>query len=228
MSMNHDEWIELECRRVLEKCEHLANTWGLSVAIRSFEELGIPGDRGAAGFFIERPLPQWDVHNAVVAVDLKAAIQLSDPVCRLSSWISHELAHASVSALEHCTIPCEPHDASAIAAGIANPAVPVELLRRELPPWTGHEHVFIRLLCITVFRLRAAGISVSDVWAFPSGDYMLSPLAWYRDALGPEPERMQDADIVEAMTTKAPAAFLRLWREDVARAAAEKKTLGSS
>ena len=149
---------------------------------------------------------------------------------RLSRWTADELAHATVSALEHCWIPCEPHDASAIAAGIANPLVPAGMLNRELPPWTGHEHVFIFALCNTVFRLRAAGISVCDVWAFPSGDYGTSPLAWYADALGPECEEMADLPIIEVMTTEAPAGFCAMWRGDVTRATAgaQKKNVGSS
>ena len=217
--MSHDEWIRMECLQALQRCEHLASGWGLDVSVRSFEALDIPGDRGAAGFFIERPLPQWDVHNAVVAVDVQAALRLSDPVCRLSSWISHELAHASVSALEHCTIPCEPHDASAIAAAFADPLVPIELLRRELPSWTGHCRNFVRGLCHIQLRLRAAGISVSDTWAFPNGDYGTSPLAWYRDTF-PECEEMADLPIIEVMKQKAPDAFCAMWRGDVTRAAA--------
>lgn len=222
----NDEWLRSECHRVMARCEELAAGWGLPVAVRSFEGLGIPSN-AAVGLYVSRPLPEWCEKLPVCAVDLRAALALSNPADRVAAWVAHELGHAVVDAFERAVLPeCFEPNPDELRRALLSPVLPDDMLKTGLPVWTGHCRNFIRGLSHVSWRLRAAGIHVSDVSSFPASDYGLSPLSWYASELRVECERLADLPIVAAMQARSPAGFLELWRADIARAA--QKNSGSS
>lgn len=221
-----DDEIEQECLRVMRECEEQARGWGLSVAVRSFEGLGIPSN-AAVGLYVSRPLPEWCEKLPVCAVDLRAALALSNPPDRLAAWVAHELGHAVVDAFERAVLPEYPEpNPGELKRLLEVPMTPSLMIQCGLPSHCGHEWPFIRALVHVQFRMQAAGVWVCDQWSFPS-DYGLASLSLYRDKLASEAELMADLPIVAAMQARAPESFLELWRADIARAA-QKNSLGSS
>lgn len=215
-----DDEIEQECLRVMRECEEQARGWGLDVCVRTFAELGIPSDGHVVGRYVAEALPEWGLAGGVAAVDVATAIQFSNPVDRLASWTCHELGHSAVDVFERqvlsdCLEPCHEQMRHALRV----PTGPAQLSESGRPVYCGHEWPFVRALVHLQFRMQTAGTWVSDQWSFPGSDYGLSSLSRYRDALGGEPEFMADRPIIEVMKRKSPAAFLRLWNEDLARAA---------
>lgn len=84
-------------------------------------------------------------------------------------------------------------------------------------PWTGHDHRFIRALLHLHHRMESRGHVVYLPAAFQSAVYGLSPIENYRDALGMECQQNDWRPIQEALSGRVPAAFDRLWADDVVR-----------
>ena len=86
-----------------------------------------------------------------------------------------------------------------------------------IPEYYWHGDDFIRLLAHAAFRVEAAGIELSDLELYHHSFYAVSPLSWYRHALGSEPEERAHLKITAAVAGDAPEAFCERWRHDLRR-----------
>jgi hypothetical protein len=79
-----------------------------------------------------------------------------------------------------------------------------------------HPLAFLRMALHIVHRAKPFIPYATIGGVFCGSGYGLSSGYAYREALGGEPERMTDATFAEIRGTKPPAAFVDLWRRDVA------------
>jgi hypothetical protein len=223
--MDIEAFIESEAAAALKRCELLAAAWGLSVAIRDSREVPAVRMAECSGLFI----PAVDAMKfgipagaGLAVVDVQQLLSLWDPVGRICSVAGHEVAHAAADAVSEIEFPQLPSDPK------AEPTIwtPTKLAGIGRPPWLGHDSKFLQAASHVAFRMWEADLPVSLEWMVNHEAYSLSLFASYFTELRVECERLADRPIVQALRTRAPESFLRLWREDVARAA--EKNSGSS
>jgi len=87
----------------------------------------------------------------------------------------------------------------------------------DVPDYYWHGDDFIRILLHASRRLAAAGVELDDSEMFANSRYGLSPLAWFRFALGSEPADRAELPMRLAVAGDPPEAFTQLWRDDLRR-----------
>ena len=85
----------------------------------------------------------------------------------------------------------------------------------EVPAYYWHEIDYVRILLHVAHRISAVGVELDDSEMFGHSQYSLSPLAWYRHALGTEPVDRASLPMRLAVAGDPPAAFMQLWLDDL-------------
>ena len=132
-----------------------------------------------------------------------------DDVILLNSLVTHEAAHVALG--------------SKIEVDVQSLKPVVSTKWRTWPAhvgaykFHGHEKQFIRSVIHISHRLSGMGFPSLPQWVFQHRQYGLSSLVRYTKALGDEPERLSWVPLGEAWSRQAPAAFEKLWANDVVR-----------
>lgn len=85
----------------------------------------------------------------------------------------------------------------------------------DLPAYFGHEASFIRIVLHLRHRAELAGVCIAPALPFFGYSYGLSHASRYLAALGDEPANMTRCPFQTILATQVPAAFSRLWNEDL-------------
>jgi len=90
--------------------------------------------------------------------------------------------------------------------------------RATMPPWTGHDRRYLRLLAHVVYRLQAAGWPGDVDDCFPSRHYLLSRASRYAEHLGTEPAYLADLPICRILETRCPSDYTAFAAADMKHA----------
>jgi hypothetical protein len=131
----------------------------------------------------------------------------------------HELGHIlPAQRIEHDPEPTDELIAKEAKSQEYIDALELRCIRKGLEPWLvggNHGLYFIRICLHLMHRAKALGVPhIVPVAGF---QYGLSPGWEYRDALGDEPERCRSMTFTEIQEQPKPAAFAKLWNDDVNR-----------
>lgn len=169
----------------------------------------------------DRGIAFWLDDVAIIKAAREACGDHDDLHATISrQWVAavacHEMAHAVVdnfaARLDDVT-PAFETFARTVTAGWCLKALP------ELPAsYFGHEAPFIRVLLHLLHRASIyLGYRVPPAMAFRSDAYGLSSIWSYSAAIDDEPARMAGLPFSTITSTPPPAAFAKLWADDMAR-----------
>lgn len=215
-------------------CEQILGD-GTPVYVRSFEELGIPVDyriRGSRcygchsklGDLKEREkVDDWRGRGALLKINLDLIRQdnpSDDSHHKIRAVTLHELAHY----VERLRIPIERNELEdwpeplrlafeklqAKNFEVDEPDEPVEPL-----PWVGHGDDFIRACIHIQHRAAKLGHYYSlNAMHVAGNTYALSDPDLYREALGDEPQRLENLPLADIWQHEPPATFETVWLHD--------------
>ena len=192
-------------------------------------ELGLPEDTSWLGVFlpsadllIREACPQrFDGrrHTIVLNDSIFGDVDLTTPQVDFDSLVAHEFGHAIQG-----PVPDQKPAETVSLRRVAGVRKILSLRRADepsadnsVPEWHYHGDDFIRILLHASRRLAAAGVELDDSEMFANSRYSLSPLAWYRHALGSEPADRASLPMRLGVDGDPPEAFTQLWRDDLRR-----------
>ncbi len=200
---------------------------GLAVDLRLrpwLECLGLWKGRGFAAVFFETEFPPWAPSRSYLLRFLpnialhEAAHYLEDARSPAASFDFGALSPAAQDSIQDWLL----EDSAPIDKNGQHPSG--DPLRATLPrPFHWHESQFTRAAVHLVARTASGGFhTTGDSAKFMSlrvaGErYGMSGFDAYREALGDEPQRLEEIPIREILATPAPAEFEGLWRADLRR-----------
>jgi hypothetical protein len=210
-----------ESRGILRELERLAGGWGLTVAVRSFEDIGLEAGNAGGLYLSQGSAAEFGLQSATALVSLEACRQQpsgywGDMAC---SILAHEMAHATVDRFEQLRgrDPLRvPREVMRRVLAMTPDEVAGVYRRQAVPPWEGHGIEFLRAAAHVSYRLAAAGFWAAPHWTIPNV-YSLSPATWYFGSLESEPEALAHRPIGEVLSQPVPIGMVELFNADVTR-----------
>jgi hypothetical protein len=141
-----------------------------------------------------------------------------DAAKQFDSLVAHEFCHVLQELLKPEPIETSEKDIPTLSWVLEYQSPDREAVEpvNGVPRHYGHGADFIRLLLHVSFRLRyVAELDLCDHEMWPHDWYRLSPLAWYRHAIGDEPINNWQRPIIEAVSGPMPEALTTLWQKDL-------------
>jgi hypothetical protein len=210
-----------ESAAMFKQLEALAGGWGLRVAVRSFEDFGLPAGNAGGLYLSEGSAAEFGLQSATALVSLAAVRRQPggywpDLTC---SILAHEMAHAAVDRFEQLRgrdPVCVPRAIMQRVLAMTPDEVAGVYRRERIPPWDGHGVEFLRAAAHVTHRLQAEGFWAAPHWTIPNV-YSLSSAAWYFSALEDEPEAFAHKPIAEILSLPVPVGMVELFNADVTR-----------
>ena len=217
-SSRRDDWIAL-IRDVfgLEVYVPFASEIGLHIDGLDWSGVYLPG----LDLLVEQSCPEKFAgrRRAFALRDFAGTPELVKDLVSCDSLIVHELCHifqdTCKAAIDNPPAPkVRRHHAGDVRRILSHR---VADFMTDVPDYYWHGDDFIRILVHVSHRLVEVGVELDDSEMFGHSRYSLSPLAWYRHALGSEPADRASLPMRLGVDGDPPEAFTQLWRDDLRR-----------
>jgi hypothetical protein len=213
-----------ESRGILRELERLAGGWGLTVAVRSFEDIGLEAGNAGGLYLSEDSAAEFGLQSATALVSLEA-VRREQPSGYwpdlLCSIVAHELAHHAVDMFERQRgrdPVCVPREVMRRVLQMDAREVASVFRNQQVPPWSNHEPAtFIRATAHITYRMGAEGFWPVPHWTIPANAYALSPTSWYMSCLRDELEAFIHKPLTEILSLPVPVGVVALFADDAAR-----------
>ena len=213
-----------ESRGILRELERLAGGWGLTVAVRSFEDIGLEAGNAGGLYLSQGSAAEFGLGSATALVSIEA-VRREQPSGYwpdlLCSIVAHELAHHAVDMFERQRgrdPVCVPREVMRRVLQMDACEVASVFRNQQVPPWSNHEPAtFIRATAHITYRMGAEGFWPVPHWTIAANAYALSPTSWYTSCLQDELEAFVHKPIAEILSQPVPVGMVSLFADDVTR-----------
>ena len=219
-AQRRDGWIEIiQAVFGLEIYIPFASEIGLHVDGLDWSGVYLPG----LDLLVEDSCPeQFTGRRRAFAIrDLEGTPELVMDQVAFDSLIIHELSHVfqdtCKARIDHPPAPKLRRHYAVDVRRMLSHRVSEFTASVEVPAYYWHEIDYVRILLHASHRISAAGVELDDSEMFANSRYGLSPLAWFRFALGSEPADRAELPMRLAVAGDPPEAFTQLWRDDLRR-----------